>query len=69
VHLTEKTTTSATVIVSLDELRLLNNALNEVCNGVRELDTDVEFATRLGASREQGRGLLREIRAALDEGA
>jgi hypothetical protein len=38
VHLTEKTTTSATVIVSLDELRLLNNAL--VCafrtNDLRE---------------------------------
>lgn len=57
--MTERTTTSATLNVSLDELRLLNNALNEVCNGVRDLDDDGEFATRLGAPREQGRQLLR----------
>ena len=47
--------------MSLDELRLVNNALNEVCNGVSDLDDDGEFATRLGASREDGRRLLREV--------
>ena len=29
-----------------DELHMLNNALNEVCNGVRELSDDGEFQTR-----------------------
>jgi hypothetical protein len=65
-HAIDKTRDSATLKVSLDELRLLNNALNEICNGVRDLDDDSEFATRLGASREEGRTLLREVRAALD---
>jgi hypothetical protein len=40
--------------LSPDDLCLLNNALNEVCNGV-----DVpEFHTRMGASLEEARNLL-----------
>jgi hypothetical protein len=65
-EVTEKTPNSATVSVSRGELSLLNNALNEVCNGVRDLDHDGEFAIRLGATREEGRRLLREIGQALD---
>jgi hypothetical protein len=51
----------ARVDLSRDELTLLNNTLNDVCNGVRDLDEDNEFATRLGASREDARRLLGEI--------
>jgi hypothetical protein len=39
------------------ELSLLNNALNEILNGI-----DIEeFETRLGASRRESRALLEEI--------
>lgn len=51
--------------MSFDELGLLQGALNEICNAVRELGRDSEFETRLGATREEGRALLREIKAAL----
>lgn len=54
----------ATVRLSSDELTLLNNALNEVCNGVAI--EDAEFATRLGASREEARVLLTEVGQAVD---
>ena len=47
--------------VSRSELILLNNALNEVCNGVAI--ADAEFATRLGGSREQLVHLLGRINA------
>jgi hypothetical protein len=63
----ERTPNSATLKLSLRELLVLNNALNEVCNNVRDLGDDSEFATRLGVSREDGRALLREVGAALDE--
>jgi hypothetical protein len=48
-----------TLKLSQDELLLLNNALNEVCNGVH-ID-DAEFSTRLGASRNDARRLLERI--------
>jgi len=50
---------SADVRLSKDELILINNALNEVCNGF-ELD-DAEFATRVGADREVVRRLLENL--------
>jgi hypothetical protein len=59
---------SATIKLSLHELLLVNNALNEVCNGVRDLEDDGEFATRLGASREECRRLLREVGGILPPG-
>ena len=48
-------------LVSLDddEMSALNNALNEVCNGVDI--ADFEFQTRLGYSRKRLRRLLDEI--------
>ena len=47
----------ATVRLSRMELVLLNNALNEVCNGI-----DIpEFATRLGAEVAEARTLLNEL--------
>lgn len=47
--------------VNRNELSLLSNALNEVCNGI-----DVqEFSTRLGSSREEAVKLLEIVRSAL----
>jgi hypothetical protein len=54
-----KTKDGASVKLSADELALLNNALNEVCNGV-DFDDD-EFQTRLGADRAHARKLLAEL--------
>jgi hypothetical protein len=48
--------------VSTFELRIINNALNEVCNGLDRWD----FDTRMGASVDEAKQLLREFRAALD---
>ncbi len=45
------------------DLLLINNALNEVCNGVAI--PSGAFATRLGASREQALYLLTRIQALL----
>jgi hypothetical protein len=53
--------TSVNVELSSDELLLVNNALNEVCNGVSELSNENEFATRLGVSRDDARVLLANI--------
>ncbi len=44
------------------ELVMLNNALNETCNG---LDLD-EFETRMGSTKEQVRDLLSRIGMILD---
>jgi len=55
---------TVSVALSADELLILNNALNEVCNGV-EID-DFEFSTRIGSEREEARALLRRIGQLLD---
>ena len=47
------------VAISSDELKLLNNALNELVNGI-EIE-EPEFATRLGATREEAATLLSRI--------
>ncbi len=48
---------SATVQVSKLELVILNNVLNEVCNGI-----DVpEFATRIGAELSEVRQFLNDV--------
>ena len=51
--------TSAKLRVHFNELQLLNNALNEVCNGIDI--ADFEFQTRLGVTREEARSLLGQI--------
>jgi len=43
----------------------LSNALNEVCNGVRELDHDDEFHTRVGTDRAEARKLLAQMHSVL----
>lgn len=49
------------VELSHNELILLNNALNEVCNGLDLPD----FATRLGAGKDELEALRRQIDGAL----
>jgi hypothetical protein len=48
----------ALVELNSDEIRILNNALNEVCNGISPKG---EFDTRMGCSVEQARRLLTEV--------
>jgi hypothetical protein len=48
-----------TVELTDAELVTVNNALNEVCNGVHI--GDAEFETRLGVTREEARALLLKI--------
>ncbi len=55
-----------TLAVSEHDLVLINNALNEVCNGVDI--ADAEFETRLGGSREEARELLGRIGRLLGRG-
>lgn len=50
--------------VSLDELSLLSNLVNEVCNGLHFEDT--EFQTRLGRDRTAALDLLAGLRNALE---
>jgi hypothetical protein len=52
-------TEGVTIRLSKTELGLVNNALNEVVNGVDIADS--EFRTRLGESRSDVRQLLAEV--------
>jgi hypothetical protein len=53
----ETTPTAARVELTGAEVILINNALNEVCNGI-----DIpEFSTRLGATIEEARALLQQM--------
>jgi hypothetical protein len=53
-----------TVVLSIDELRLLNNALNEVVNGVDI--PGAAFNSRLGATRQEATSLLASVHGILD---
>jgi hypothetical protein len=55
---------SARMVLSQGDLLILNNALNEVCNGV-DIE-DFEFSTRLGAERSDARQLLAQLQAGID---
>jgi hypothetical protein len=46
------------VELTKDELRIINNALNEVCNGI---DLEGEFDTRMGCTVAEARELLAKI--------
>jgi hypothetical protein len=49
--------------LSYNEALVLNNALNEVCNGI-DIDNE-EFQTRIGVDREDASSLLQEVRGVL----
>jgi hypothetical protein len=51
------------LVIAIDELRLLNNALNEIANGVSI--SDAEFEARLGASRGEAKALLASVHSVL----
>jgi len=51
---------SLTVELTKDELEIINNALDEVCNGV---GLEGEFDTRMGCTTEEARKLLAKIHA------
>jgi hypothetical protein len=48
------------VELTTDELDIINNALNEICNGI---DLEGEFDTRMGCTVEQARAVLTKIHA------
>ena len=48
------------VELTQDELGIINNALNEVCNGI---DLEGEFDTRMGCTLEEARAVLAKIHA------
>lgn len=48
------------VELTKDELGIINNALNEVCNGI---DLEGEFDIRMGCTVEEARGVLAKIHA------
>jgi hypothetical protein len=52
------------VRLSVDELILVRNVLNEVCNGMHFTDND--FRTILDTDRSEAEDLLRRIGTALD---
>jgi hypothetical protein len=58
--------TSSVVELSAAELRMVGNALNEVCNGVWDLDHDGEFEARLGVGRDEARTLLAELQSLIE---
>lgn len=58
----ETTKERATVELSAEDIRLMGNALNEVCNGI-DLP---EFETRMGFSRAEVANALRGFRSLRD---
>ena len=53
---------SATLELERNELITINNALNEILNG---LDLPTEFETRVGTSRKNARALVKAINSLL----
>ena len=54
----------AEVSVSVEELRTVCNALNEVCNGI---ELDGEFEIRMGVRVDAARTVLESLQAVLRE--
>ena len=48
---------ATTVELTNVERLIVSNALNEICNGAEAIE-DWEFATRIGASRQEAEALL-----------
>jgi len=63
VNLLEKNSLGMTFQLSIEEAVFVNNALNEVCNGIHI--ADYEFHARLGTSRPELRKLLDQISSAI----
>ena len=63
--MTDKKKTSPPPAFTHEEVVIINNALNEICNGL-PLGDD-EFQTRIGYSREQARKVLDKVAKALEK--
>jgi hypothetical protein len=59
----KKNTATPSPTFTRDELVVINNALNEVCNGI-SFDDD-EFQTRIGYSRAMARDVLEKVAKSL----
>jgi hypothetical protein len=60
VKVVESNQAKVTVELTPDELRIVNNALNEVCNGPDAIE-EWEFHARMGAERSEATRLLAEV--------
>jgi hypothetical protein len=60
---TKKNGPAAPPVLTRDDLVVINNALNEICNGL-PID-DEEFQTRIGYTREAARKVLEKIAKSL----
>jgi hypothetical protein len=60
----KKNTPPAVPAFTHDELLVINNALNEVCNGI-SFDDD-EFQTRIGQSRDKALAVLKKVAKSLE---
>lgn len=56
-----KNTTNSNIIITLtrEELRIVTQALNEICNGIDI--SEAEFGTRIGAGRSEVQTLLSRL--------
>ncbi|MBY3095460.1 hypothetical protein HFO15_33700 [Rhizobium laguerreae] len=50
------------ISTNMEELRILHAALNEICHGIEIF----EFETRIGASLEEVKGVMRSLDEILD---
>jgi hypothetical protein len=66
VEVIESNPDAVTVTLTRDELMIISNALNVVCDGV-DLDHDAEFSSRVGATRSEAQTLLANIHAAIPQ--
>ena len=61
--MTKQTTPPTPPAFTHDELVIINNALNEVCNGLSFDDN--EFQTRIGYPRAKAQSVLKKVAKAL----
>lgn len=54
------------VVLTLEEIRVAHQALNEVCNGIHFEDS--EFSTRIGTERENALKLMDKLKEMYLEG-
>jgi hypothetical protein len=60
VNVLESDDAKVTVELTRDELRIVTNALNEICNGPDAIE-EWEFHTRIGAESSEAVRLLAEV--------
>ena len=60
----EATDRAIVVSLTIEELRMVNSALNEICNGPEAID-DWEFGLRIGSRRDAAIALLKDTGDAL----